>query len=137
MPYTFVPRSAKNAKVRINNTIFTARIWTVTPRAAESDTTNFETGGQDDVETNTVGLDVEIEADADGNINPYDVTLNLVPGQNVAAKLYLNDTAGPFWNIPTLKILTAPNTADPKKMVGIKITGKAKPGWAYPLGGTF
>jgi hypothetical protein len=139
MAYTFVPRSGKFAKVRVGGaaTILTSKKWTATPRAAESDTTNFETVGQEDVETNVIGLDITIDFDWDSALGgtPYDSPLTLTPGTNVSLKLYINDTSGPFWNIPTAKVLQTPVTGEPKAMIGGTVTFKAKPGWSYPTGG--
>ena len=130
----FAPRSARLAKVRINNTVLTAKEWNVNPNQKEYDLTNFEGNGQGYPGPTISDLDVDITFDMDGNQNPYDVPLNLAEGQVVAAKLYLNDTAGPFWNIPFLLVLSATTSAKVREYITSKITAKGQPGWTRPTG---
>jgi hypothetical protein len=139
MAYTFTPRSGKFAQVRLaTNVVFVAKRWKLTPRVSESDTSNFEAGGQEDLETGITGMDVEIEFDWDASQpgTPYDAPLSLQPGNNVPMKIYVNGPGGAFWNLPLVKVLTCPNTAAPREMVSGTFTGKAKPGWTF-ISGTF
>lgn len=104
-------------------------------RASEGDVTNFEGAGYEDVETGTLGADISITADYDCANNPFDNPPNLQPGQTISTvKLYLNDTTGPYWDFPSVKVLTAPMSAKVKEMLGIQFTMKNKGTFTAPTG---
>lgn len=112
--------SAKNAKVRVNNLVFYAKKWTATPKSQKLETTDFETAGFGTYLGGIVDLDVEIEAVYDVGSAP--LATAFVPGGNaINVKLYLNDTTGPFFNIPLLFIEESAVSAEVRGLVEIKI----------------
>jgi hypothetical protein len=137
---SFKPLSAKNAKVRIAATVFTGAEWTVTPIAIDFDVSNFESGvggiGYTDVETGLLDCAFEVSGLWDGNNNPFDAPLSLVPGttQTNSLYLYINDTTGPFYKFITWKVLTAPTGARVREGVSFKFTGRNKGQFLTPTG---
>lgn len=133
MPFT--PRSAKNAKVRFGATTLTAKKWTVTPKADKLDVTNFEGTGFYECIGGIKTADVTIEFDLDGAANNYDIA-SIQPGNNNTSvvKLYLNDTAGPYWQFSNFFIETMPNAADVKTAQTGTLTGCGSGVFIYPTG---
>jgi hypothetical protein len=130
----FLPVSAKNAKVRLNGTTYTARKWTVTPTVEELDITNFEGAGYADRIAGIYDAEIMVEADWDSANNNFDNPPSIVVGTillNVV--LYLNDTSGPFWSFPSALITTTPNTADVRGKVELNFTAKTKGTFTYPV----
>jgi hypothetical protein len=128
----FIAYSAKNAKVRIGATVVVAKQWDVEPQVDELDVTNFEGGGYHEVIGGIKKLTVNIQLDDNGLENIYDV---IKPGDDAAlVKLYLNDTAGPFWYIPYLFISRMPQRADVKAAMSDTIQGTGNGSWSYPTG---
>lgn len=114
-----LPFSAKNAKVRVGANTLTAKQWTATPEADELDTTNFEGSGFYECIMGIKKLTVTIDFDVDSAQNHFD-TLGFTAGATVSTvKLYWQNTAGPYWDIPTARVKTAPNP------MNVKEAGKA------------
>lgn len=131
----FTPRSAKNAKIRMGNTVFVAKKWEVNPKADKIDNTNTEGGGFASSNPGIVEAEVSIEADWDGANNPYDVAVNAQPGQTITnLKLYINDVTGPFWLFPVFIVYEAPNGAQVRENVHINIKGSGSGTFTYPTG---
>ena len=126
--------SARNASVRFNTTVVTAKRWTVTPRADAHDSTNFEGGGFQEETTGIRGVDVSIELDDNGALNYFtDSNVALSAGAiTLTVKLYLNTTSGPFWSFPLLWIESVAMNADIRQAMAITITGKSHGPFAYP-----
>ena len=133
MPLPFKPLSAKNAKVRINGATFTAKKWTVTPKADKIDNTNFEGGGFGSNNPGIVEADIEIDADFDGNANPYDVPIQ-ASTQLTSVHLFINDITGPFWSFPLLNVYEVPNDAPVRENVHVNIKGSSTGQFIYPTG---
>lgn len=143
MPAPFTPRSAKNAKVRIDTFAFTSKKWTVTPKADKIDTTHFESGGYAASISGIVSIEFSIEADYDAANNPYDLPVGLQPGIDETGsepspthlvKLYLNDLTGPYWQITAANVWEAPMTADVKGALGISLKGEGTGTFIFPSG---
>lgn len=128
----YIAYSAKNAKVRIGATVVVAKQWDVEPQVDELDVTNFESGGFHEVIGGIKKITVNIQLDDNGLENIYDVIQAGSTATNV--KLYLNDTAGPFWNIPYLFINRMPQRADVKAAMSDTIQGTGTATWSYPTG---
>src|SRR5689334_2659878 len=103
----FAPRSAKNAGVRINSNVYTARKWVVTPKVDELDVSNFETGGYGDEIGGLLYAEFTVDADMDGNQNAYDSPISVQPGTVLSnVFLYLNGPAsGPHWAFTSVLVL--------------------------------
>lgn len=133
----FTPRSAKNAKVRINAMVFVAKKWTVTPKVDKIDTTNFESGGYAASTPGITSCEFTIEADYDAANNPYDLPMNVQPAESASDNLillYLNDTSGPYWQISLANFWEAPMSADVKGALGISLKGEGSGVYLYPSG---
>lgn len=131
----FAPRSAKNAKVRFGNTTFVSKKWTVTPKADKIDNTNSEGGGFGSSNPGILEADVEIDADWDGNNNPYDLPVGAQPGETIVnLKLFINDVTGPFWLFPTFNVYECPNDAPVRENVHITIKGSGTGQFFFPTG---
>lgn len=129
--------SAKNAKVRLGAgaTVLTAKSWTVTSEADELDTTNFESGGYTEVIGGIKKLTVQIEIDWDSAANPFDSPRSIIPGSTISTvKLYVNDTTGPYWSIPTLFIRSVSNPAEVRQTVRVSINGTGSGSYTLPTG---
>jgi len=129
--------SAKNAKVRIGAgaTVLTAKSWTVTSEADELDVTNFEGGGYTEVIGGIKKITVQIELDLDGAANPFDSPRSITPGSTiVTVKLYLNDTTGPYWSIPTLYIRSCSNPMEVRQSARLSISGTGTGSFVHPTG---
>ncbi len=131
-----IPKSAKNASVRIGATVHYATEWTVNPTADELETSNFEGGGFGDETTGLTRCEISCKGWLDCSANPYDAPLSLTPGTVLTnLKFYLNTVAGPFWLFPSAVVLTSP-------MSGVQVTGllpfeftaKAKGTFTAPTG---
>lgn len=124
--------SAKNAKVRVGATTFYAKKWTATPKGQKLETTDFETAGFGTYLGGIVDLDVEIEAVYDIGSSP--IATLFVSGSNTSnVKLYLNDTTGPYFNIPTLFVEEATVSAEVRGLVELKIKGCGNGIFTNPL----
>lgn len=97
----FTPRSAQNAKVRLNNgVVLTAKSWNVVTKADKLDTTNMESAGYAENIPGIQDLEFTIEFALDAAANPYDSPRLLIVTQLQSnIKLYLNDTSGPYWDL--------------------------------------
>ena len=127
--------SAKNAKIRLGATVLTAKSWTATSEADELDVTNFEGGGYTEVIGGVKKLTVQIEIDWDAAANPFDAPRTLTPGSTVATvKLYLNDTTGPYWDIPILFIRSASNPMEVRQSARLSINGTGSGTFTHPTG---
>jgi hypothetical protein len=131
-----LPRSAKNASVRVNGVVHYATQWDCTPDADELPTDNFEGNGFKQLITGLIGCEVKVEGWFDCSANPYDAPLSLVPGQVlVNLKLYLNTVAGPFWLFPSFQVLTAPMSGvQVKGLLPFSFSGKANGTFLSPTG---
>ena len=114
--------SAKNAKVRIGANTLTAKQWTVTPEADELDTTNFEGAGFYEWITGIKKITITIDFDIDAAQNNYSV-LGLTAGATVSTlKLYWQNDSGPYWDVPTSRVKTAPNPMNVKEAGKCSVT---------------
>lgn len=132
----FTPFSAKNAKIRIGSSTFTAKVWEVTPKTNPADTTNFEGGGFGDAIGTILEADISIQdADFDADANPYDNPPNLRPVQVVEdLKLYLNDTTSPFWQFLRALVLETPNIARVREAMKLSCKLYGKGSFSFPSG---
>jgi hypothetical protein len=131
----FTPRSAKNAKTRINGVVLTTRKWVVTPKTTKIDTSNHEGGGWAENITGLVEMEIQITFHPDATANPYDAPRQLTPGTRLTnVMLYLNDVTGPFWQIPMANVIEHPMTADVKDALDDTITLAATGSFIYPTG---
>jgi hypothetical protein len=141
----FTPFAARNAKVRLNNVVYVAKLWTVRPYSDKADTSNAEGLGYGQGIGTLLEADISIDnADVDGDSNPWDPagTLQIMPGQNAvgALNLYLNATGGagvvggPFWNFPTPLCLEAPNTSDVRKASSFSSKWYGNGSFTFPEG---
>jgi hypothetical protein len=129
----FTPVSAKNAKVRIGATVYTARRWNVNPTAEELDITNFEGAGFADRISGIVDAEITVDADWDSAASNFANPPNIVTGQTLLnVKLFLNDTTGAFWNFPSVLVTTTPVTAEVRGKVEVSFTAKSKGIFTYP-----
>lgn len=131
-----VPKSAKNAQVRIGSATHFATSWDVNPSAEELETSNFEGVGYTDRIAGLIDCEVTVEGWFDTSANPFDSPLSLAAGNVITnLKLYLNTTAGPFWLFPSFQILTSPMTGvQVKGLLPFKFTGKNKGIFSAPTG---
>jgi hypothetical protein len=127
------PLSAKNCKVRINNSVLFNSKWTATPETAMLDTSNMEGAGFEDQIGGLRKLDVHIEGWWDAGANPYDSPLNLVDGEVVSFQLFTNDIGSPCWQGNAL-VKGMPMTADVKDLVKYTVDMKAKGVFSTPSG---
>jgi hypothetical protein len=127
------PLSAKNCKVRINNTILYNSKWTATPETAMLDTSNMEGMGFEDEIGGLRKLDVHVEGWWDAGANPYDAPLNLQDGQVVNFVLFTNDLGSPSWSGSAL-VKGMPMTADVKDLIKYTLDMKAKGQFNTPTG---
>jgi hypothetical protein len=128
----FHPHSAKNAKVRINGAVYTAKKWSVNPTADELDITNFEGQGYGDRIAGILDAEFTVEADWDSENNNYGSPPNIVPGAPLTeVKLFLNDTSGLFWRFPLALVISVPSNAEVRGLLTISFTAKNK-GIYYP-----
>jgi hypothetical protein len=127
------PLSAKNCKVRINNSVLFNSKWTATPESAMLDTSNMEGAGFEDQIAGLRKLDIHIEGWWDAGANPYDSPLNLVDGQQVSFILYTNDVGSPAWS-GTALVKGMPMTADVKDLIKYTVDMKAKGSFNTPTG---
>lgn len=136
----FTPFSAKNAKIRCGAgaATLTAKSWTVTVEADELDVTNFESAGLTYVIGGVKKMTVQIEIDWDGQSNPFEGSLSFVAGTTLTTiKLYVNDTSGPYWSIPSLFIRSVSNPMEVRQSARVTINGTATAAGAtfvYPTG---
>ena len=131
----FAPRSAKNASVRIGNSVWTARKWEVRDAAKKLLATNFESQGFEVSTTGILNAEITIEFHPDGNQNPYDAPLNLQPGtQLLNVHLFLNTTAGPFWAFPTANVLETPQDGDVDELIHNTCRLAATGTFVFPTG---
>jgi hypothetical protein len=130
----FTPLSAKNAKVRINNVVYTAKRWVVTPVADEIDTSNFEGAGFTDRIAGLSDCEFTVDADWDSAGNNFANPPNIVIGQTLSTvKLFLNDTSSVFWLFPSALITTTPTTAEVRGAIIVSFTAKNKGTFTYPV----
>jgi hypothetical protein len=127
------PLSAKNCKVRINNSVLYNSKWTATPETAMLDTSNMEGAGFEDEIGGLRKLDVRVEGWWDAGANPYDSPLNLQDGQVVTFVLYTNDIGSPCWT-GTALVKGMPMTADVKDLIKYTLDMKAKGQFYTPTG---
>jgi hypothetical protein len=127
------PLSAKNCKVRINNTVLYNSSWTATPETAMLDTSNMEGGGFEDQIGGLRKLEVHIEGWWDAGANPYDPPLNLTDGQVVSFILYTNDVNSPNWS-GTALVKGMPMKAEVKDLIKYTVDMKAKGYFHTPTG---
>jgi hypothetical protein len=129
----FTPLSAKNAVVRFNTYILTAKLWTVTPKCDKLDVTNFEGAGFGQYITGILDADVSIDGDWDSANDPFSNPPAIVVGQIMSGvKLYTNGLASAFWSFPLLVITETPQKADVRGSISITITGSASGSFVYP-----
>ncbi len=138
----FAPRSAKNAKVRFNGQVIAAKSWTVTPEIeGETDVTPFDGILVDGLmcvqilaERVKVSFQIELDANAMGNI--YDSTSGGITAGNdsVSLILYLNDVGSPFWSFPTPMFKSVPMVANVRDVLKHTITGMGSGSFSYPTG---
>lgn len=131
----FTAYSAKNAKIRygVGIATLTAKKWTATPKVDKIDITNFEAAGFFKPLAGIHYLDITIELDIDGQSNPYDAGFS--EGATVASvKLYLNDTTGPYWDVPLFFVESTTSPHDVKQSGQMTITGCASGTFTDPTG---
>lgn len=111
-------------KVRIGGspTVVPVTKWQVDPKADEFDATTTETGTIADCVLGHVEVRVTLEMLVDPAAGPY----NTFPvGTTLTTlKLYINDTTGSFWSIPTLKVTGTPHETPVRGMQKVTITGR-------------
>lgn len=116
-------QSGKLAKIRIGAvpTTFKSKKWTATYKVQKLETTNSESAGAGEYIGGIADLDVTIEGDYDVGGDPI---TTLLPGTSISTvKLFLNDTTGVFWLIPTMYVESFETGAEVRGLVSIKITG--------------
>lgn len=129
------PLSAKNAKVRIDGAVFTAKSWSVVPKTDKIDTTNFEGGGFAQSIHGIESCEVSVEADWDGDANPFDSPPNVQPNvELVNVRLFISQTTGPCWVFPLLNVFEAPNSANVREAVKISFKAEGNGTFTYPTG---
>ena len=128
------PRSAKNAKVRFGNTVVAVKSWEITEETEELDVTNSESAGCHEVQPGISKLTVNIQMDENLGGNLFDE--GVTSGTFVAdVKLYLLDTAGPYWSIPNFYVRSNQMRAEVRGLLSRTISGVASGmEWNYPTG---
>lgn len=131
MAATFL--SGKAAKVRYggSNYVLPMKQWDLDPHNTALDVTNAESGGKGEYRGSIDDADLTLEFDQDWSQNMF--TNGLVVGARVHFYLYVNDTAGPFWD-GYVQIESVPTSARVRDTVGGRLTGKFSGGFSYPVG---
>lgn len=95
--------------------------WSATYKGQKLDVTNAESAGFGEYIGGIVDLDFTVE----GDYNLDSPLTFFAPGtvQANGVKLFLNDTAGVFWQITTPYIESFENTTDVRGLVSFKIVG--------------
>lgn len=126
--------SGKNAKVRygVGATTLKCKKWTVTPKAAKLDVTNSESAGYGEYVVGIHDVDIELEFDYDVGGAPYASGIFRAGTSISNLKLYQNDTTGPFWDITTAIVEEAPNTAEVRGLVSIRMKLYGTGSYVYP-----
>ena len=133
----FTPFSAKNAQVRFNGNIFTAKKWSVEVDGGYIETTYFEGGGYSDRIAAIKSIVATITFDYDSSANMFAGSLNLFPGTvGTNAILYLNGTANvnACWTLPSFLVCPVTNDAGVKDNFAGTIKIKNKGSFTGPTG---
>jgi hypothetical protein len=121
------PLSAKNALVRFGAYVLAARKWNVSPKVDALDATNFESGGFADFIAGVIECEFTVDAQWDSGSDPFGNPPNInvgVIGANV--KLYTAGLASPYWNFPSVLVVSTPFTADVRGTLDVTFTCKAQ-----------
>jgi hypothetical protein len=131
MAYT--PFWAKNCKVRVGAFVYAVRTWTVTVRAERLDGMSSEDGGFEHPVAGPVSITAVITSFTNASANPYANPPNLIGGATVTGvKLYQNDLASGFWDIPTAFIPESSQTADVRQLMADSVTLEGVGTWNPP-----
>lgn len=107
----------------------------VTPKVDLIDSTTFESAGYFECITGIVRLDGSVKALYDAQGSPYDSPSSLTAGATLTTtKLYINDTTGAYWNIPTARVSEAPVMANVKEGVKFDFNFTGSGTFTYPTG---
>lgn len=102
--------SGLTGTVTVNGTELPIKNWSVNPDVREAATDNSKSGGF--ILRESSGgktCQFSFQHDFDFDANPFASPINLVIGQKITnTKLFLNGTAGLFWNFPSAVVRSTP-----------------------------
>ena len=134
MAYT--PRSAKDAKVRINGNTFVSQQYDVDESVDEIDTSSAEDNGYGDLIGNLSRATVTVQGMMDAGNNPFDTPLDITPGTTLTnVKLYISGTSLAYWDFPSVLVVSVRHGANVRSGGHtINWTFKSKGQYSEPTG---
>jgi hypothetical protein len=129
-------RAGKNTRFQVAATNLRAATWRIAWRGDDLDTTNFESGGEEQGTIGTTVREWTVGGDWDAAVNAYDNPPGLYPRDDLGAiKAWEHYAEGPFHYIPANRVLSAENGAEVKGKVTFTASGKSQGGGsAAPTG---
>ena len=126
--------SGKSGKVTVGATTLKVQSWDIEPTTDLDDTTNSSSGGYYEGEPKINKLTGKVQLQWDAASNPTTNPPNLVPGAQVALKLYVDATH--YWNIAKAFITNTPVAVGAKEgaMVTFAFSFTASGAWTPPAG---
>src|SRR5262245_32287134 len=146
---SFIPRSARNAAVRLGNTpsVIYGVNWSIDFSSDKLDVSNFESAGfycyVGGLQKCDYSLDFpwndQAGAAAGGNI--FDTGFNAIPAQpgqviTTGMRFYINGTTGAYWNISSCFVEKVSHKTDVKDVIRATISGSATASFQIPSGAT-
>ena len=120
-------RAGKNSRVQVVATNLRMANWKTTRKGDDLDTTNFESGGE---EQGTIGVTVTewtLGGDWDASVNAFDSPPGLYPRDDLGTvKFFENVTDNVGYTITANRVISAENGADVKQKVTFSANGKSQ-----------
>ena len=135
MPFT--PRSAKNAKVRMNGSTLYHAGWNVSVEGDVIDTSHSEAAGARSQIIGFTGLSGNVKGLLDASANIHDSGLNVVVGAVITnLYLYMNGTTSPSWAMTSATITKVNEVAEMHDGLKYDFDFMSQEGFSYPSGTT-
>ena len=129
--------AGRRAKIRVGVTPLNARKWTWHPFTDMLDTTSFETDTFADYIGGIQDSDYTVEGWYAADANMFDNPPRIRVAQVLTGvKLYINDVAGPFVDIPSSVVADLSLMAEARGLVDFTFQARGKGAYQYPQGNT-
>jgi hypothetical protein len=125
--------SGKDGKATVNGTELPITRWNAAPALELVDFRNSKTGSFTDFEDTFKDLRVTIEVDWDVDQQPFAAPFGLLLGALLTnVKLYVKGLTGPFWSLPSAKVVNTPQSVEVAGRVTTSFEIRAKGSFKSP-----